>query len=249
MRNKILFFAVGAILGAGAFGLVWYTSLRTDPQHYLELIAQAEQRCKVTETAGDPAPAVDPNSSKEQTFVFEPSALTVVSFFSRAPLEDILGTNKEVSGELVVDLRNPNKKAEGSLTIAMAGFQTGIDLRDEHLKDTKFLNVAAYPDATFEITGVRTDQQIVLGKTSTGTITGNFTLRGKTLPLSVPITATYVLATPELKEIYVENNLLVIDGSFEVDLTQYGMPGMQGLGGKKVSEKVQITLKLAATEK
>ncbi|MBR57045.1 MAG: hypothetical protein CMH54_03200 [Myxococcales bacterium] len=249
MRNKILFLVLGALLGAGAFGIVWYTSLRTDPQHYLDLIAQAEKRCKVTETAGDPAPAIDSNSSQVQAFVFKPSALTVVSFFSRAPLEDILGTNKEVSGELVIDLRNPNVKAEGRLTLAMSGFMTGIELRDDHLRDTKFLDVATYPNATFEITGVETDQQIVLGKTSTGTISGNFTFRGKTLPMTMPVTVTYVLATPELEKIYIDSNLLVIDGSFDLDLTQYGMPGLERIGGKKVSETVQITLKLAATEK
>ena len=272
-------FGAGAALGAAIMFGVYYKMLRTDPAHFAKVCEQEKSRLRATLTAEKEAPKLDeqaalrrcerklkscsageltaegnapePEEGPEdvRTFVFQPGPLTSVSFLSKAPLEDILGTNQGVSGKVVVDLNNPTNKAQGKITVDVSQFKTGIELRDEHLRNETWLNTKAHPAATFEIEKIETKQRLAVGYTTVGTVHGAFTMMGKTSKVKVPIKAAYVEATKELQETaYIKSNLLVIDGSFRINLKEYGVKGLKDLGGKKVSESVLVTLKLAGAE-
>jgi polyisoprenoid-binding protein YceI len=91
-----------------------------------------------------------------------------------------------------------------------------------HLKSPDFFDIKRFPKVSFTSTKIA-----VGGKGgATHTVTGNLTLHGETKEISVPAT------------VRVANNGLVVQGSFNLDRTQFGM--VYGKG--KVHDDVKVTV-------
>ncbi len=107
---------------------------------------------------------------------------------------DADGTFRRLSGEVAVDPRDA-RTARITLSIEAASIDTGIRLRDNHLRSAEFLDVERYPSITFE--SVRTDpadrRVTVMGRLTIHGVT-----RELTVPLEVELTETAVLARGEL---------------------------------------------------
>jgi polyisoprenoid-binding protein YceI len=84
---------------------------------------------------------------------------------------------------------SPQAPERGTVIIHVSpgSIDTGIAARDEHLRTADFFDVAKFPLATFESTGLATTG----GKT--GTLTGMLTLHGVTKP----VTLTATLQSPD----------------------------------------------------
>jgi len=69
------------------------------------------------------------------------------------------------------------------ITVPLAGLQTGIGLRDKHMRE-KYLQVDKYPDAVLELpwSGVKLPAD---GQTADGTAPGKMTIHGKTKDVQV----------------------------------------------------------------
>jgi len=69
------------------------------------------------------------------------------------------------------------------ITVPLAGLQTGIGLRDRHMRE-KYLQVDKYPDAVLEVpwSGVKLPGD---GQTGEGTAPGKMTIHGKTKDVQV----------------------------------------------------------------
>ena len=74
--------------------------------------------------------------------VNDPAGRNKVTFRSKAPLEDIVGTSNQITGYLVFDPNNPQQGGRGELTVPVASINTGIPLRDEHLQSADWLDAA-----------------------------------------------------------------------------------------------------------
>lgn len=83
----------------------------------------------------------------------------------------ITGQEGVLTGTIVV----AGGLASGTFEVELAGFKTGIDLRDEHLK-TKYLEVAKYPKAKLVMDPVATSTADFDWK-------GQLTLKGNTKPV------------------------------------------------------------------
>lgn len=74
------------------------------------------------------------------------------------------------------------EKSSVSVTIDAASVDTGVDVFDGHMKGDTFFDVANHPEITFVSTEIkRTDD-------FTGTITGDLTIKGNTLPVTLETT-------------------------------------------------------------
>lgn len=265
MKKTILVFLLGSTLGFGTMGGIYYKVLRKDPawlaeqkaaferDKAVEEIAKAQacdcSTCGEEEGSTNQGPEIDAQAElDERTFVFKPGGLTKISYYSEAPIEDIVGINQDVRGKLVVDMNDPNRKAQGGVQVAMAGFNTGLPLRDEHFRAKKWLDTETYPDAVFEITSVETKHKIAVGQVSEGTITGTMKLKDHTYDLKVPVKVRYIQTNEELKKIYVKSNLLVVEGAFDLDLRPLNLAGVKKSGGKKIAHVLKVRLKLAGAE-
>lgn len=71
-----------------------------------------------------------------------------------------------------------------TFTVPLANIKTGIDLRDEHMRD-KFLQVGTYPNATLSFPKANIAWPTELGARVKGTLEAQFTAHGATKPVSV----------------------------------------------------------------
>ena len=68
------------------------------------------------------------------------------------------------------------------VTIEAASVFTNDEARDGHLRSPDFLSAEAHPDITFVMTGATPESE------TTGTITGDLTIRGETRPVTLDVT-------------------------------------------------------------
>lgn len=71
-----------------------------------------------------------------------------------------------------------NGEANGEFTFPLAALDTGIELRDRHMKD-KYLEVGKYPDAKLKIVGLKVSE-VDLKSGVSKDFTGELTLHGET---------------------------------------------------------------------
>lgn len=104
-----------------------------------------------------------------------------------------MGHFKEVEGTLNYDIKAPNK-TKMSFVINTDSIDTAWEARDEHLRTNDFFNVEKYPTMTFTSTKVNfiNPQQ--------AKVTGDFTLLGKTMPLTLDVTLKKIANSPMTKE-------------------------------------------------
>ena len=92
----------------------------------------------------------------------------------------VIGTFDTLSGSFTY---NPDAGPEGqsiSVEIETASVDTGHAERDKHLRSADFLDVDAFPTATFVSTGYEGDAE-------GGTMTGDLTLHGVTKPIAIAV--------------------------------------------------------------
>ena len=137
----------------------------------------------------------------------------------RPALIAITGEAPFKMGSLTIE----DDKISGSLTVALAMITTGIDLRDEHLKD-KYLEVAKFPEAILVIEGVS-----VKGDR----FEGRLTLHGVEQKIS---------GTKE-----VNSDINTVNATFNIKLTDFkiAIPSFQGI---TVADVVTVTAKLNLQE-
>jgi polyisoprenoid-binding protein YceI len=108
-------------------------------------------------------------------------------FTVEAPFDTINGNSRAVVGAANWDATAGTASAK---FIADAStFRTGIDLRDQDLRE-QFFEVGKHPNIVLEIARVRWKQQPAPGKPGEGTAEGTLALHGVTQNLSFPIYVT-----------------------------------------------------------
>ncbi|MGV6809367.1 MAG: YceI family protein [bacterium] len=92
----------------------------------------------------------------------------------------LYGRFNEFDGKFSYDEAAP-EKASISVNIKTASVDSNHAERDKHLRDTDFLDVKKFPEATFVSTAYQPTGD------GTGTLAGNFTLHGVTKPISIAV--------------------------------------------------------------
>jgi len=168
--------------------------------------------------------------------------MSVINWMGEKPTGTHTGTIKLSNGTLAVN----NEMIEaGKFNIDMNSIENQ-DLEGEakanlesHLKGTvegkegDFFNVNKYPDATFELTGVTTEN----GKTM---VNGNLTMKEKTNNISFPAAVTFA-----------GDNMTLKSEKFMIDRTKwdvnYGSKSLfDNLGDKFISDNIELQIELQA---
>lgn len=152
------------------------------------------------------------------------------------------GDVKVQSGSVVFD--KTGKLTGGSFVIDMKTI-SNEDLKDSpdyqkklvgHLSSEDFFNVAKYPTASFKINKVTPKKK----SNSEVTISGEFTMIGKTQPVSFPAKISYA------------NGAATGEAVVKIDRTKFGLKYGSGnffkelTADKIISDEFELTLKLAA---
>ena len=122
-----------------------------------------------------------------------------------------MGRFEKVDGTLNYDMKAPNK-TQMSFVIDTNSINTAWEARDKHLRTADFFDVEKYPTMTFKSTQVNFINPIQ------AQITGDFTLLGKTMPLTLNVTLKKLADSPMTKE-----PVIGFRATGNIDRAAYGM--------------------------
>src|SRR5947209_3550182 len=121
--------------------------------------------------------ATTQSAVKTSTWKFDPAHSSVEFAVKHLMITTVKGRFADVEGEIVLadaDIAQSTVTA----TIKTASINTHTEQRDEHLRSADFLDVANFPEITFESTRITGDK-------SEFKLTGNLTIRGTTREITL----------------------------------------------------------------
>lgn len=181
-----------------------------------------------------------------QTFNFaDERGRNQVSFFSKAPLEDITGTASGISGTVSFDPANFAKTLKGKISVKVSSMNTGIDLRNQHLRGPNWFNAEKYPDITFEIKSISDVKQPGENKIEFK-VKGDFTFHGVTKEIIADAEANYLEESEQTKK-RAPGDLLGVRAKFNVKLSDYDIDNQ--LIGNKVAENIEVSVNIVGSNK
>ncbi|MEW6652686.1 MAG: YceI family protein [Bacteroidota bacterium] len=186
------------------------------------------------------------NAKGNQIFNFEDKAgRNQITFFSTTPLEDINGTVNGISGYLSFDVSSFAKTAKGKILVKVASMNTGIELRNSHLKGANWLNEKKFPEITFELKSVEAVKQSADNKLDFR-VKGNFSLHGVTTEITADAEVVY-LDENEQTQKRAPGDLLGVKTKFKIKLSDYDIDN--AVIGSKVSEDIEVTVNIVGSNK
>jgi polyisoprenoid-binding protein YceI len=120
-----------------------------------------------------------------RTYTITDDGKNYATFESEATLETIKGTTTKISGSITADPSNANTGA-ATITVDLSSLDTGIAMRNEHMRGAKFLDTEKFPTATFKTVSVSGAKSIAPNQPVELSLTGDFTLHGVTKRITVP---------------------------------------------------------------
>jgi polyisoprenoid-binding protein YceI len=176
-----------------------------------------------------------------QSFDFkDPKGVNNVVFRTDAPLESINGTATGVSGAVLFDPAEPGS-LKGKIVVEAASLRVPNNMMLGHLQSDKWLDVAKYPDITFETTSVENVK--TSGNVTTADVSGTMTLHGVSNKVMVPVKMTLLKDKLHDRFPQLQGDLLVLRATFTIKRGDYGIN--KGTFEDKVSDDIQLTLALA----
>ncbi|MGZ2255911.1 YceI family protein [Roseobacter sp. A03A-229] len=123
------------------------------------------------------------------TYEIDPDHTTVAFTIMHAGYAKTLGRFADVEGSFAYD-EETQTLSDVSVTIETASVQTWHEARDNHVKSDDFLAAEAHPQITFVATGGQPISE------TTGTVTGDLTIRGVTQPVTLDVTKNLLAVYP-----------------------------------------------------
>ncbi|MBK7092688.1 MAG: YceI family protein [bacterium] len=163
-----------------------------------------------------------------------------VTFASDAKLEFIEGTTNAIVGVVSFDPANTTSPASGRIRVDAASLKTGIELRDEHMRE-RHLHTAQFPHIEFVLKSVSGLPAQLSPATETNlSISGDFSVHGKTLPITAPASVELLPPSDTL------NQAILVTATFEIKLDDYGIPRPKMLL-LKLAETIKIRVRFIAS--
>ena len=169
----------------------------------------------------------------------DPKGVNAISFHLDSLLEPISGTANGITGTVKFDPANPGATS-GKIVVATPSLTVTNDTMRDHLLSDGWIDAAGHPEITFdivELSDVETRDNI-----TTAHATGNFTLKGVTNQVTVPVKLTHIedafgkrINKPELG-----GDLLVVRGEFSIRRSDYGIK--PGQNEDKVADVIELSI-------
>lgn len=152
-------------------------------------------------------------------------------------ISTVRGEFTEFEGSLEIGETLADSKVRG--TVKAESVDTNEEKRDAHLRSPDFFEVETHPELSFESTGIEAVDE------DTYRITGNLTLHGVTNELVLTAEVNGIEAGMDGGE------RVGLEVTGQLSRGDYGMKFNQALGSGNmlVSDKVKLTLDIAATKK
>ena len=145
-----------------------------------------------------------------------------------------------ITGTITFDPQNP-AATTGKIVIASESLTVANPLQKEHLHGPNWLDVAKYPEISFEaksLANVKTD-----GNTTTADVTGTFSLHGVSEDITVPVKFTYLADKLSARVPSLKGDLLVIRANFSINREDFNIE--KGQYEDKVANEIDLNLSIA----
>ena len=163
------------------------------------------------------------------------------SFTSKALFVEFSGTTSQMNGDVKVPVQDV-AKASGSMTVDLTSLDTGIAMRNQHMRG--FLETDKYPTGTFVVQKISVPgNKLKPNAEVAGTATGKMTLHGVTRTITVPVQLAFL---PQLEENEQVNDWLRISSSFKLKMSDYGIKLPQKILGMRVNDELNIDFNTVA---
>jgi polyisoprenoid-binding protein YceI len=170
----------------------------------------------------------------------DPKGVNNVVFNLDAPLESVNGSASGISGTISFDPENPSA-ITGKIVVATETMTVPNPMQKEHLHSPNWLDVAKYPEITFEsksLANVKTEDNV-----TTADVTGTFSLHGVSKEITVPVKFTYLKDKLSARVPKLQGDLLVLRATFSINREDFDI--QKGQFEDKVSPTVNLTLSVA----
>lgn len=170
----------------------------------------------------------------------DPKGVNNVVFKLDAPLESVNGSASGISGTVMFDPQNPGATT-GKIVVTSESLTVPNPMQKEHLHSATWLDVAKYPEITFEaksLANVKTD-----GDVTTADVTGTFTLHGVSKEVTAPVKLTYLKGKLGARVPKMNGDLLVIRANFTINRGDFNI--QKGQFEDKVSDEINLSLSIA----
>lgn len=179
-------------------------------------------------------------AAQSRTFTIRDDGGSRIQFISDAPLETTTGVTSSVTGEVTMDPAHL-AAARGRVAVQMSTIHTGIDLRDEHLRSSNWLDATQFPQATLEITSVDGATALTPGQVARVRIHGHFTLHGHTHDIIADAQVRLIPASDELRAAHVDGDALRAQATFHISLADYGV-SIPSIVQLKVADDIEVNV-------
>jgi polyisoprenoid-binding protein YceI len=115
------------------------------------------------------------------TWEIDPEHAVVAFTIMHAGYAKVLGRFSQIEGQFVYDPET-QELSDVRATIGAQSVDTDHEKRDNHVRSPDFLDAGAHPQITFVGTGSTPETE------TTGTVTGDLTIRGVTQPVTLDVT-------------------------------------------------------------
>ena len=159
---------------------------------------------------------------------------------NESDFEAFTGKTNKVTGTVSFD---PAKKSgKGTISVDVASIDTGMPLRNDHMRSAGWLDAAKYPTIQFEALSAKNaggDKYKVKGK---------LTLHGVTKDVTAVVTVRYKAAGAATKAAGFDGDVIQISTKLAIKLSDYGI-AIPGIAVGKVSNEVTLGLSAYAVAK
>lgn len=175
------------------------------------------------------------SSQELQEYAFDTEHTRIGFSIRHVGIVPVKGAFNAYSGTFRYDEANPTN-ASVDVTIQATSIDTGVERRDNHLRNADFFDVETYPEITFQSTRFTKDDDQLAA-------TGVLTMHGVSKEITIPFTVTGELLYPNSNIIY-----RGIEGRITINRTDFGIGSQQAFlqlmknGSAWASEEVEITL-------
>lgn len=170
----------------------------------------------------------------------DPKNVNNVQFKLDAPLESMSGTANGISGTATFDPANP-AATTGKIVVVASSLTLPHGTMMQHLHSPNWIDVAKYPEITFEIT--RVSNVKTAGTDTTADVTGQFTLKGVTKEITVPVKMSYLADALGRRQNGAKGDVLVVRSEFIIKRDEFGIQAGQRLD--TVGNEIHLALSLA----
>src|SRR5262249_37323443 len=144
---------------------------------------------------------------------------TNITFVSEAEIENIYGKTSSASGTTWIDFDAGKGKA--NIKVPVKDLDTGIELRNEHLRSETWLDEKQFPDIKFASDGFDVKEKNKDKGLFEAKVKGKFTLHGVTKDIET--TAKVARLSKEMSAKIGDGDWVRITATFEVTIADYGI--------------------------